>query len=66
MTIDEDGTERVFEKKDIALIRLAIEFRLLLKSREDKKKKMNRELMEALDILEKEKNISKDTLLGGN
>ena len=25
---------------------------------------MNRELMEALDILEKEKNISKDTLLG--
>lgn len=24
---------------------------------------MNRELMEALDILEKEKNISKDTLL---
>ena len=27
---------------------------------------MNRELMEALDILEKEKNISKDTLLYGN
>ena len=25
---------------------------------------MNKELMEALDILEKEKNISKDTLLG--
>ena len=25
---------------------------------------MNRELMDALDILEKEKNISKDTLLG--
>ena len=26
VTIDEDGTERTFEKKDIALIRLAIEF----------------------------------------
>ncbi len=26
VTIDEDGTERVFDKKDIALIRLAIEF----------------------------------------
>ena len=25
---------------------------------------MNKELMEALDVLEKEKNISKDTLLG--
>ena len=47
-------------KKDIALIRLAIEF--LDKYQEDKKK-MNKELMEALDILEKEKNISKDTLL---
>ena len=27
---------------------------------------MNKELMEALDILEKEKNISKDTLLGAD
>ena len=26
VTIDEDGTERTFDKKDIALIRLAIEF----------------------------------------
>ena len=26
VTIDEDGTERVFDKKDTALIRLAIEF----------------------------------------
>ena len=26
VTIDEDGTERTFEKKDMALIRQAIEF----------------------------------------
>lgn len=34
----------------------------LYKEREDKRKKMNKELIEALDALEKEKEISKETL----
>ena len=50
VTIDCEGEEKIFQKADIALIRLAFS-------------KMNTELLEALDILEKEKSISKETLL---
>ena len=57
MTITtEDQKEQTFEKADIALIRLAFDFK-------EDKEKMNTELLEALTILEKEKNISKEVLM---
>lgn len=52
----EDQKEQTFEKADIALIRLAFDFK-------EDKEKMNTELLEALTILEKEKNISKEVLM---
>ena len=68
VTITEEGTPRTFARADIALIRLALDFDNKKKPYTKKKAKagmeemMNKELMEALDILEKEKEISKETL----
>ena len=61
----EDGKEMVFEKSNIALIRLAFDFycKITEKIMEDKIMAKNNELLEALNILEQEKNISKETLL---
>ena len=52
----EDGETMTFDKADIALIRLAF-------SSDRRKKEMNTELLEALTILEEEKDISRDTLM---
>ena len=57
----EDETEKTFEKPEIALLRLAIDFKTAWISKEEQT--MNTELLEALNILEKEKDISKETLL---
>ena len=57
----EDETEKTFEKSEIALIRLAVDFLTAWISKEEQT--MNTELLEALNILEKEKDISKETLL---
>ena len=57
----EDETEKTFEKSEIALIRLAFDF--LNGMDKQGGKTMNTELLEALNILEKEKDISKETLL---
>ena len=48
---------KTFEKGDIALIRLAFDFQIR------RRITMNTELLEALNMLEKEKEISKETLL---
>ena len=57
VTIETEEKEMVFAKSDIAIIRLTLDFQL-----QEGKKKMNKELLEALNILEKEKEISKETL----
>ena len=60
---EEEGQERVFERENIALIRLAFDFNKACFKKRGGKKKMNTELLEALELLEKEKDISKESLL---